>query len=574
MSTQIEKFKQIADKIREKTGTEDTMTANDFVDKIDDVYSAGQSSMVDGSKIISKTASGVGSLHLNNVSEIPHKIGCTIESLNLLKRKTVSTEANGISVTYNDDGSITINGIATAKTRVEFNVQVESGEDYIVSATYLDESGNVINRPTGVFLECTVKNTTGTLWAKDYNASSTFSPDVSATMQAFIFIEPDTTVENVTVKPMLNRGSEALPYVPYVAPESVELTVCGKNLCKYPYIDGEEKETNGVTFTVNADMSITAKGTATAQAYFKLLLLPYLSGLTFKEDYVISDCSINVNSLTAYVNVSEGETVDKTFYPQIEYGSTPTDYAPYSATPYTVNAEGTVNIVSTHETSPIMNIIASNPNVNITVNYNKSYGMQTEHDRLWDTLQKNGGPANYHYKFAYSSFTDDTYNPIYPLRFTSSTNAAQSVFYATDITDTKVPIHAEGCNISGMFYRYGSAQPLKTIRELHVDEKTIININTFTRTDNLENITFVGSIACDLIINWSKKLTKASITSIINALSDSENISGKEVRLSKTAVNNAFGIDVDNETTYPEGSEYYILRHSRDNWNFSYIDEG
>lgn len=46
---------------------------------------------------------------------------------------------------------------------------------------------------------------------------------------------------------------------------------------------------------------------------------------------------------------------------------------------------------------------------------------------------------------------------------------------------------------------------------------------------------------------------------------------GKTLTLKKTAVNTAFGINVDDETTYPAGSEFYELRHSKDNWTFSYV---
>lgn len=42
MSLQQDKFKQIADKIREKTGTTDIIIPNDFADKIDEVYSSGE----------------------------------------------------------------------------------------------------------------------------------------------------------------------------------------------------------------------------------------------------------------------------------------------------------------------------------------------------------------------------------------------------------------------------------------------------------------------------------------------------------------------------------------------------
>lgn len=47
MSAQQEKFKAIADKIREKTGTTEPIVPNDFANKIDDVYAAG---VTDGKK--------------------------------------------------------------------------------------------------------------------------------------------------------------------------------------------------------------------------------------------------------------------------------------------------------------------------------------------------------------------------------------------------------------------------------------------------------------------------------------------------------------------------------------------
>ena len=31
------------------------------------------------------------------------------------------------------------------------------------------------------------------------------------------------------------------------------------------------------------------------------------------------------------------------------------------------------------------------------------------------------------------------------------------------------------------------------------------------------------------------------------------------------------GININDETTYPVGSEFYTLRHSKDNWTFSYV---
>lgn len=47
MSVQQEKFKAIADKIREKTGTTEPIIPNDFTNKIDEVYAAGEKHQYD-----------------------------------------------------------------------------------------------------------------------------------------------------------------------------------------------------------------------------------------------------------------------------------------------------------------------------------------------------------------------------------------------------------------------------------------------------------------------------------------------------------------------------------------------
>lgn len=85
---------------------------------------------------------------------------------------------------------------------------------------------------------------------------------------------------------------------------------------------------------------------------------------------------------------------------------------------------------------------------------------------------------------------------------------------------------------------------------------------------NLEHIEFVPeTINISLSFQWCKYLSKASLISAINGLSTS--VTGQTATFSKQAVNNAFGIDVDDESTYTE--EFNTLRNSRSNWTFSYI---
>ena len=91
---------------------------------------------------------------------------------------------------------------------------------------------------------------------------------------------------------------------------------------------------------------------------------------------------------------------------------------------------------------------------------------------------------------------------------------------------------------------------------------------TFQGCSALVDIQIAGTIALSVDFMDCKSLSKASITSIVNALSTTT--SGLTVTFSTQAVNNAFGIDVNNPSTYPEGSEFYVLRNSRSNWTFNY----
>lgn len=119
------------------------------------------------------------------------------------------------------------------------------------------------------------------------------------------------------------------------------------------------------------------------------------------------------------------------------------------------------------------------------------------------------------------------------------------------------------------YYGIFASDKLVTVDELKVAENIKYSA-LFNGATALENLTITGTIGQNgFSVAQSTKLSKISITSIINALS--QTTSGLTVTLSKTAVNNAFGINIDDPTTWAEGTEYYELRHSRDNWTITYV---
>lgn len=119
----------------------------------------------------------------------------------------------------------------------------------------------------------------------------------------------------------------------------------GENILSMPYVS-ESMERNGVTWTLNVDGSLTAKGTATA--YYSTFILtntlPFEAGKTYTlSDSVIvayyDEAGVKNWGLktfkweesylfeSIYVQVEPTKPVDKTFYPQIQEGIQ-TPYSP------------------------------------------------------------------------------------------------------------------------------------------------------------------------------------------------------------------------------------------------------
>lgn len=120
-------------------------------------------------------------------------------------------------------------------------------------------------------------------------------------------------------------------------------------------------------------------------------------------------------------------------------------------------------------------------------------------------------------------------------------------------------------DLTSMFY--GSS--IKNIQQITFGKGQNLT-NMFGECYNLEYILKIsGVINTRLEIYHSTKLRKSAIINIFNALT-SYLYECDWLVLSEKAVNNAFGIDVKDETTWPEGSEYYNLRWSKPYWGVAY----
>ncbi len=237
-------------------------------------------------------------------------------------------------------------------------------------------------------------------------------------------------------------------------------------------------------------------------------------------------------------------------------------------------------------------------------NIPKAYeaGKTAEWNAFWDAFQDNGNRRKYGYAFYGTTWNDITFKPKYDIILDGNDGRTGfAVFSFSYITDLAKICEEQGIVIDGTKfapstnqdwfnacynltrtppipvnenfrygYFYGYCTRLHTVEGFYVHENVTFANNVFSSCGELQNLTVIGTIGqSGLNVQWSTKLSKASIKSVMTALSTTT--SGLTVTFSKTAVNNAFGIDVDDPETYPEGSEWYELRNSKSNWNFNFI---
>lgn len=193
-------------------------------------------------------------------------------------------------------------------------------------------------------------------------------------------------------------------------------------------------------------------------------------------------------------------------------------------------------------------------------------GKKAEHYRFWNVLQKGGEEElSYYWTFSNGRYTDENYGPIFPIRCSSGLGTGgQNIFYGSSITDTKVEI-ITGINRS-ITNCFSGCTEMHTIRKIITNPGTTYK-DAFKGCESLVNIEMAGTCGKDISFPDSPLLSKESIISIKNVLSDETD--SLTVTFNKTAINNAFGIDIDDESTYTD--EWNTLRESKSNWTFSFV---
>ena len=149
------------------------------------------------------------------------------DSVNLLPSNNTTQTSNGLTFTHNDDGTITINGTATAS----YLYRINSSNITLPSGTYTFSLDNVM--PSNSNITLWRDTSTGILSfsgpIKTFTASTTFN-----LFRIVIHYNEGATFDNFVIKPMLVKGTSTAEYEQY-----------GQQICSNK-LDEQNKTSKGI----------------------------------------------------------------------------------------------------------------------------------------------------------------------------------------------------------------------------------------------------------------------------------------------------------------------------------------
>lgn len=480
-----------------------------IAENVPKVYAAGQSSMVDESKIIEKNVSGAF-ISVDDVSEIPHSVGCKVSGVDdLTSVKVTRCGKNLFDCSKTPDSFTSITGDANFTRNDDIytvNINVSSISENV--ALNFDQRRNLSNlKPNTTYTVCV----------------ETLGGQISGKFRLYIY--------------------------------------SGHNFKQLISIDNS-----------NQGVKKVIKFTTTDTDYSAYRIYGF---------YVSkADGGCVANNVKLRISCYEGNYTSEAM----------PDYEPYNGQTLTPNADGIVEGITS--LSPYMSIFTDNAGVTLDVTYRKSWGMQTEYDRFWDSFQS--APTTGAAQFAGRGWNINTFKPKYDIKVRSGVYLFYNNGVIGDLVeilnelgvslDTSKMTSAHYLFCDSYFSRVGEidfrnlksndtaqafASPsLRTIDKLIVkEESNVLHSSTFTNATGLKNITIEGTLACSVNFKNSP-LSKDSILSVFNSLSDT--ITGTTLTLKLSAVNTAF----ETSAGAADGStseEWAALIATKTNWTISLV---
>lgn len=223
----------------------------------------------------------------------------------------------------------------------------------------------------------------------------------------------------------------------------------------------------------------------------------------------------------------------------------------------------------------------------VAANVPKVYkaGKDQQRNDFWDSVQDFGNRTDYEYSFAGKSWTSDNFYPKYDMIIGTNTDNFRQMFYHSSELNIDLAERLEECgvvldtsgaktfyntfrnaaitrlpvlnsqNTSELYATFGGGWLVTIDKLILKSDGTQSFTSTFYGCTSLKNIVVEGTIGNDFDIHWSP-LTKASFTSIVNALSGTAE--GKTVSFSQAA----------KEAVFTE-EEWAALIGAKSNWTIA-----
>jgi hypothetical protein len=272
------------------------------------------------------------------------RVKAVFKSKNLFNVKSLTFNWNKNYVTVNPDGSLTVNAynVGSKESLLYYVPDLKADKAYTLSLQMDSDSPYI-------YLYGTKR-----IWRSGQSLVLT-QADLDANFNFYgsnsIYTAPlptPTTIWDI----MINEGTTALPYEPYLPLTKFKAIPKSRNLLPYPYyvfINGNSVyEANGITYTLLADGGIYAKGTATAGAYCSLagqgvfdlgdsIVVNNSETVKTNGDFTLSKygsaakdivLSFDCNNKTLWLRVDANKSIDGVVYPMLNKGDTAFPYEP------------------------------------------------------------------------------------------------------------------------------------------------------------------------------------------------------------------------------------------------------
>lgn len=282
-----------------------------------------------------------------NPSEIQQK---TLTGKNLCPNEMINGDSSGVVYTRNEDGTITINGTATA--RVEPDLYNDGSRPILFKAgTYRNTSSRLIIMYAGGYYSISANNTI--IIGSDINVTRIYFRIENGESDLDEIYYPqiiDNSILDTSYEPYTGGMPSPNPLYPqdiHVTTGENSITVCNKNLFS-EWISGTVNTTTGEITSVPRNMTdyipvnpSTSYALWREDTGFATYFMEYDANKGFVREQHISSANTSgiftTSATTKFVILFQYTTYSPTNKAQLEVGSSNTSYVPHQETVYPID---------------------------------------------------------------------------------------------------------------------------------------------------------------------------------------------------------------------------------------------